>query len=890
MRCPACSRELPEGSESCSHCGASVRSSSVLSMHGMDEGEEASERTAPRPPSSRIDAGRFAAGTVLGERYRIVGRLGEGGMGDVYPADDLVLEEPVALKFLRAELTGDARLLGRFRREVRLARAVTHPNVCRVHDLGEVEGTAFLSMEYVDGEDLASLLHRVGRLTHDKALDLARQLCAGLAAAHAKGVLHRDLKPANVMVDGRGRARITDFGLAVAAGDDDGALAHAGTPAYMAPEQLASGEVGEKSDLYSLGLVLYELFTGERAHPTDDPAELRRRHAAAKTKPPSAVRPSIDRVVERTIQQCLETNPARRPASVLAVAVALPGGDPLAAALAAGETPSPELVAAAGELGTMPRRAAIALALAILALLAVFTWLNPRCKDFGRSELPLAPEVLAHRAGELREALGFDDVSRDRAFGFAADRDVLHHLAREDAAPGRWDRLGADRPSHLYFWYRESPAPLARTTGSGRILPGTPPIRSPGEVGVWLSPAGRLLCFAAPPSAEEAGDAVDWEEVFTLADLDPGAFRSDSPHLPPSLSCDERLVWTGVFPEDPEIPLTVVGESWEGRLVLFQLLGPDEWALGTEPVGASGTTTSYHWAELLVAAIALLAGIFLARRNLARGWGDPRAATRIALWLLVLEMLAWLLRTHHVSHTFVEFDNFRRALGSALYHAVFAWVCYLALEPYLRRLWPDRMVAWNRLLSGRRRDPLVGRSVLVGILVALVSAVLGLLQYLAGGWWGGACGPPGATHFYACDDLAAAFAELLGVVPVVVVPTMGMLLVLVVTRSVLRSRWLALLPFAVLAIIMGPDDLPAGIPAVDWGVRAVYALLLVYLMAAHGVLALVAAFVTYLLLSFFPVGLELASWSVVPSTLPIVVVVVALGFGLRTACPRLLAS
>ncbi|HYB53303.1 MAG TPA: serine/threonine-protein kinase, partial [Thermoanaerobaculia bacterium] len=185
----------------------------------------AAARRVPSSPVGRlsssetIDAGGFTPGTVLSDRYRIIGLLGRGGMGEVYRADDLKLGQPVALKFLPDRLSSDRALLDRFFAEVRTSRSVAHPNVCRVYDIGEVEGRHFISMEYVDGEDLASLLRRIGRLPQDKALELSRQLCAGLSAAHERGVLHRDLKPANVMVDGRGRARIMDFGLAVAASE-----------------------------------------------------------------------------------------------------------------------------------------------------------------------------------------------------------------------------------------------------------------------------------------------------------------------------------------------------------------------------------------------------------------------------------------------------------------------------------------------------------------------------------------------------------------------------------------------------------------------------------------------------------------------------------------------
>src|SRR5271165_6825255 len=183
------------------------------------------------------DEGRFVPGALLAGRYRILGLLGRGGMGEVYRATDLMLGQSVALKFLPEEAARDQRLLERFHGEVRVARQVSHPNVCRVYDIGEVDGTPFISMEYIDGEDLASLLTRIGRLPADKALETARKICAGLAAAHDRGIIHRDLKPQNIMMNKRGEVIIMDFGLAALAGQ----LAldvTSGTPAYMAPEQL----------------------------------------------------------------------------------------------------------------------------------------------------------------------------------------------------------------------------------------------------------------------------------------------------------------------------------------------------------------------------------------------------------------------------------------------------------------------------------------------------------------------------------------------------------------------------------------------------------------------------------------------------------------------------
>src|SRR5687767_1822812 len=301
--------------------------------------------------SGAIDHGRFPPGTLLGGRYRIVGRLGKGGMGEVFRADDLKLGQPVALKFLPPDVDRDPVRLSQLHGEVRMARQVSHPSVCRVYDIDEVDGHTFLSMEFVDGEDLATLLRRIGRFNEERGIEIARQICAGLAAAHQRGVIHRDFKPANVMLDRNGSVRITDFGLAGGAGEKIAA----GTPAYMAPERLAGGAVTDRSDVYALGLVLYELFTGKRAIEAATLAELIRRREQGEVLPPSAITRDVSPEVDRIVMRCLAIDPASRPASALAVSAALPGGDPLAAALAAGETPSPEMVAAAGETSGLSR-------------------------------------------------------------------------------------------------------------------------------------------------------------------------------------------------------------------------------------------------------------------------------------------------------------------------------------------------------------------------------------------------------------------------------------------------------------------------------------------------------------------------------------------------------
>ncbi len=294
MTCRTCAKDVPDSSRFCLSCGSELKGVGAPGDANCRRRSPASTPTPGRTPSHSslssssglLAEGRFLPGALLANRYRIVALLGRGGMGEVYRAHDLTLGQEVALKFLPEVAARNPAALARFYNEVRIARQVSHPNVCRVYDLGEVDGQPYLSMEYVDGEDLGSLLRRIGRLPSDKAVEIARQLCAGLAAAHAKGVLHRDLKPANVMLNGRGHVVITDFGLAALADEIPGEEIRNGTPAYMAPEQLAGKEVTVQSDIYALGLVLYEVFTGKRAFEASTLADLVRLHSETTSREP----------------------------------------------------------------------------------------------------------------------------------------------------------------------------------------------------------------------------------------------------------------------------------------------------------------------------------------------------------------------------------------------------------------------------------------------------------------------------------------------------------------------------------------------------------------------------------------------------------------------------
>jgi serine/threonine protein kinase len=254
-----------------------------------------------------------AALAALGVRYEILGEAGHGSMGNVYKARDRETGETVALKLLKPEIASDQAMMHRFKNELLFARKITHKNVCRVYEFNRVAGIAYTSMEFVEGESLRSVLNRFGGLPHRKATDLALQICSGLKEAHAQGIVHRDLKPENVMIDGQGNVKIMDFGIArsMEAGTRlTGSMV--GTPAYMAPEQVAGKPVDYRTDIYSLGLILYEMFTGVPAFSADNSIAVALKQMREDPAPPHEIEPNLPVATERVILKCLEKDPAKR--------------------------------------------------------------------------------------------------------------------------------------------------------------------------------------------------------------------------------------------------------------------------------------------------------------------------------------------------------------------------------------------------------------------------------------------------------------------------------------------------------------------------------------------------------------------------------------------------
>jgi serine/threonine-protein kinase len=829
--------------------------------------------------------GRFIPGQVVGGRFRIVGLKGKGGMGEVYRADDLTLGQSVALKFLSESLSRDSKLLDRLLNEVRLARQITHPNVCSVYDIGEVDGQSFVTMEYVDGEDLSTLLKRIGRLPRDKALQIAWQLCAGLAAIHSRGILHRDLKPSNVMLDGKGHVRIADFGVAgMQEGIRDGEIC--GTPEYMAPEQLAGKDVSEQSDLYSLGLVLYEVFTGKRVY-----------HSAATRLSEPATPPDpawlvagLDPAVGETISQCLEPNPRNRPRSAQAVVSGLPGGDPLRAALAEGQTPSPEMVAAAGARGELDPRIGSALLALLVVGLVLIAVTSDRAMLFRRAPLEQPPDVLASKARDLIEAVGYKATPKDRAFGFETDSDALTYLENHDPSPMRWQRLKTARPAGMLFWYRQSAGYLEPKSLLGKVRLRDPPNNSPGMSIVVMDPLARLLEFHAVPSGlspeADVDKAMDWSILFRASGLDPEEFAPSDPRWPLSVLHDTQLAWEGHDPVHPDAPIHIEAGAYRGRPVFFRMEVP--WG-GSFLERKPPQRKSKLLFNLLQAAI-LVACALLARRNLRLGRGDRKGARRLALYVFTVMMLEWLLEANHVRDMVVERAVVVRGLGTGVMKAMlFCWIPYVALEPWLRSQWPERITSWSRLLAGRFGDPLVGRDLLIGTCAATVLQSVLRLYILVPEWLGHAPPRPESIWTMTLIDTKHCLGEFFRFQEDSIFFGFGLLFLLLLLRFLVRSEWLAMgLAVALVSWVWFPE-VSQVYPYFGFLITAARMTGFVLVLSRFGVLAAITAMFFDAILNTYPVTFDLSAWYA-ESAVFVFIVLIGLGaYGLFAALGRFTA-
>jgi len=773
---------------------------------------------------------QLTPGAILGDRYRIVSLVGSGGMGAVYRADDLKLGQVVALKFLAHHLA-----TGRLLDEVRIGRQVSHPNVCRLYDVAEVDGQSFITMEFVDGEDLASLLRRVGRLSSEKALAVSRDICAGVAAAHEKNVIHRDLKPANVMIDGRGRARVTDFGLAIAAAEaSDGA----GTPAYMAPEQLAGEPASMASDIYSLGLVLYEIFTGRRAFQSSSTHELMMRERACDYTRPSVVTRDVPAAVERIIVRCLDPDPNARPSSVDGIVRELPGGDALAFAVAAGETPSPAMVAAASRSGDLrPALAWTLLAVSIAGLIA-----GAAIADRQRVRVQ-APEVLRERARETLANAGLR--------GRPADSDLFI----EQKGDG------------LIAVYRQSKSAMRVRYADGVLRSDDPPLRD-GMANVRLDASGALLAFTiVPPEADDGANVEPrWDPFFIAAGFDVNALHATTPQRTAPVDTDRKFAWV------TKDGRRVEAASFHNRPVWFSSEALAKRALARHRTIAD----QLAWAMFVAFMTAIpIFGVALARANLRRKQIDRAGTLRAALVFGVAMLIGLVFDAHHPLTFIDEWIIGSWHVAQATFWALITAIFYVALEPVVRRRWPQILISWTRLVAGRFSDAMVGRDVLLGAAMGSIAmlvrdATFAVSQTPLIGDPAG-FGPARFTVYLAAETFGESMLR-----------GFGLVLLLLVLRAVVRHDVAASL-LTTLLIAASVLNQAAG----PFGLRAFYAVTAalagVMLARQCGMLAAMAYAFFNLIQQRIPLTLDPDAWYFGRSTVVLLALVLIAAYAFRTS-------
>lgn len=658
-------------------------------------------------------ARRPSVDDIVADRYRLMRRLGSGGMGEVFLAHDAWLDQEIALKFWKAApWVRDAERVERLKEEAKLARRVEHPNVCRVFDVGLWRGEAgdepFLTLEYVPGTDLAGRLENHGSLPADELRSLALQLCSALAAIHELGILHRDLKPANVLLAESGRARLTDFGIAVDRdlehrGPDEGHKP-AGTPGYLAPELLAGGRPSKASDLYALGVVLREASRDSPDLDTEDP------------------------VLASLVDRCLETDPERRPASAAFLRTVLEKDDPLDAILTLGEPLSPRVIAGSRSAAVLNAQQATlwwaACAVALLALIG----LKPRVESLEQAGLSLPAHVRADRAQALADSVAPHRSVESRAWGWTEIRGE-----RYPDIP--YPRGVAQQGRDIYFWYRESSHGLLNwnalelVANGGRVHMLEPNPAELGSLTMGFDPDGRLFLFQHQPtppvstndlaserSATELRDPPDsWEPLWRAAGLSPGDFaRTQASAILPSVAEIRRSLKS----KDPAFAVTIeLGELME-RPVLFAALETTE-QVDRQLFLRQGIASAY---QIIATPLFVVCVLFFARRHWRHGLGDPWGAVRLATFVFAAGYGSFLLQTSHTRDPVDESIFLALGLAGPLLQGLVVWTLYMGCEPWLRRQWPRSLVSWNRLLQDPRafrRDPLIAGHLLLGTALGL---------------------------------------------------------------------------------------------------------------------------------------------------------------------------
>jgi serine/threonine-protein kinase len=564
----------------------------------------------------------------------------------------------------------------------------------------------------------------------------------------------------------------------------------------MAPEQLEGKAATVQSDLYALGRVIYEIFTGRRARSGHTIPDLRREHTTDITTPSSVVR-DIEPAVERIILSCLDSDPSRRPRSARQVFEALPGGDALAAAVAAGETPSPRLVASAGIEGTLSPAAAWGWVGAIVVLLACVLGITADWRIMSKIPFEKPPEVLEQNAIAIGRAIGIAP-ERYRVRGFEAQGPYLAWLAEHDRSQQRFEHLRTGPPA-VVFTLRESATPLTTFSDNTKASRDDPPLRE-GMATIEVDTNGRLFGLAAPPSRHTNAARADWNKILRLAGFDAATLTKTSPRIVPPFFADERVAWDGFWPDDRAKPAHIEAAAAGGVPVFFKITGPwndDTSAVRHQPFA---TPSLAIFLTILLSSLTIVT-IALAWRNARTRRGDRSGALRIAFAVFAIECCASLLAADHRAVFGHERGIIIGTIRMALVWAVTFYFLYIALEPYVRRRWPERLIAWSRLIAGNIRDPLVGRDLLIGIAAGLAHVTLASATSWVPSHFGWAAPvAPHSTNLHTLLGVRFALSEIASASSGGIVMGLALVVLLVILAIVLRRRSFAAVALYLLQI------------------------------------------------------------------------------------------
>ncbi|NOT62179.1 MAG: hypothetical protein HOP19_18360, partial [Acidobacteria bacterium] len=583
----------------------------------------------------------------------------------------------------------------------------------------------------------------------------------------------------------------------------------------------------------------------------------------------------IDPLVERVILRCLEKDPSKRLASAKQVADALPGGDPLAAALAMGEPPSPAMVAAAGSKEGMKPMYAVACLIAVVVGLIVNAALGDKISIYPSLLREYSPEDLTRKAQDITRQLGYTNRPADSASGYKINGEYGEYVRKNIPSDKQRD-LFATVQSPLIYWYRQSPQYL-QSRSAGWVDDYDPPREISGMIGVWLDSKGRLTRFeAVPPQVDQSSDTPqppDWKPLFIAAGLDPTSFSLAPSQWAPLAVCDVRAAWTGTHPALPQIPLRIEAAAYRGKPIYFQLIWP--WTSAARMQEIEQTTANIVF--IIIVGLLLLGASLLVRHNFREGRGDRRGAFRLAAFIFFSSILSWLFGAHHSPDIAYEIAGFFGiGVSRALLWAGFGWVLYIALEPYVRRRWPVVLISWNRVLSGNLRDPKVGRDLLMGTLMAIAAVTilnLPLIFY--------------SNNTVSMDEFARealpGFRFLLAsgfAIPPLWIPgTLLCLFLLFVLRTLVRWQWLATVILVLLFVLLLS---PPGGGLLMRTFNGLFPLLIIFILLRFGYFAFVTFFCVIEFLSY-PMTLHFSAWYT-NSALVVVGTILAIAiYGFHTA-------